>query len=247
VQSGPNSINLDNVNGELVGARLTFLATETNGVLTVSAIKVIAPGSKNIKIVEPFFVILPRNGKVNANPQTNGFPGEMSVPAGSVVDFFAGKIILLRWDPTGQLKVVFKEISTTPGQGAGVDCFELESFKTNAMPAFRRNTLNLYQDNNPDAGVIGQGSCVTCHAQQPPPGESPGPAVSQMDLRNMDQEPMAACRQARQWINFANKPQSTLLQNPMGNANPSHPVEPIGASDPIITGLTTWITAERER
>jgi hypothetical protein len=247
VQTGANSINLDNVAPDLAGARLTFLAAENNGVLNVTAIKVLAPGSKNIKIVAPFFVILPRSGKVNANPETNGFPGEITVPAGSVVDFFAGRIILLRWDLTGQLKIVFKEISTTPGQGVGVDCFELESFRTNAAPALRIATVNMYQDNNPDAGIIGQGSCVTCHAQQPPAGESPGPAVSQMDLRTLDTDPMQACRQARQWINFTNKAQSTLLQNPQGNANPAHPIEPLQANDPIVQGLTTWVNVERER
>lgn len=250
VQSGPNSINLDNVAPDLTGARLTFLASENNGVLNLDAIRVIAPGDKNIKIVEPFFVILPRNGKVNANPQANGFPGEMTVAAGTTADFFAGKMVLLRWDPTGQLKIVFKEISSTPGQGVGVDCFELEAFKTHAVPAFRSSTVTMLEDDgmgDGGGGVVGTGSCLTCHAAQPPPGEGVGPAVAQMDLRTIDSDPMAACRQARQWINFADKANSTLLQNPQGNANPSHPIEPLAPTDPIIQGLRAWVDVERER
>jgi mono/diheme cytochrome c family protein len=249
VQTGANSINLDTVAPDLTGARLTFLASEQNGVLNLSAIKVIAPGTKNIRIVKPFFVILPRTGKVNANPEANGFPGEITVPAGAVVDFFAGKIILLRWDQTGQLKVVFGEITTTPGQGVGAECTELQSFKDNAIPAFKTSTLNIREDDG-DGGigtVIGMGACVNCHALNPPPDEGPGPAVAQMDLRNLDQDPAAACRQARLWINFTNKAQSTLLQNPQGNANPSHPIEPIPESDPIVQGLRRWVDAERER
>lgn len=249
VQTGPNSINLDNVSGELAGARLTFLASEQNGVLNLSAIRVLAPGTKNIKIVAPFFVILPRNGKVNANPEANGFQGELTITAGSTADFFAGKIILLRWDQAGQLKVVFREISTTPGQSVGADCTELEAFKTNAIPALKTATLNIRED-DADGGpgtVIGMGACVNCHALNPPPTETPGPAVAQMDLRNIDQDPAAACRQARIWVNFANKAQSTLLQNPQGNANPSHPVDPIPETDPIVQGLRRWIDAERER
>src|SRR5262249_43442600 len=73
VQTGFNQVNLNAVASGLDGARITFLATDENGVLTLDALRVFAPPNANVKIDSPFFVSLPRSGKVSADPDVNGF------------------------------------------------------------------------------------------------------------------------------------------------------------------------------
>lgn len=252
VVEGYNSVSLDNVASGLTGARITFLATEANGVLTLSALKLVAPANANVKVSAPFFVILPRNGKVKADPEVNGFQGELTVPAGQSVEMFTGKMILLQWDPAGQLKIVFATIESTPGQGTPTTCTALDSFKNSALPAMRMpvDVLQDDEDAGTEAGVgtvIGKGSCLGCHGAEPPAGQAPSPAVQAMDLRSADQDPEKACAQARNWINFQNKPESTILLNPTGKGNPQHPMKPVPDSDPIINGIRAWVDAENEK
>lgn len=250
VTDGFNSVNLDNVANGMTGARMTFLATEANGVLTLSALKIVAPMNANVKIDSPFFVILPRNGKVKADPEVNGFKGELTVPAGQSVEMFGGKMILLQWDPAGQLKVAFQKIEATPGQGTATACTALDSFKNSALPAMRMQVDTYDYDYYVDGGapvVTGQGSCLGCHGLEPAPGEAPDQAVQAMDLRGVEQDPGKACAQARNWINFQDKTQSTILLNPVGKGNPVHPMKPVQDDNPIVAGIRAWVEAEREK
>ena len=247
VQSGFNNVPLDTVASGLTNARLTFLATESNGTLTLSALKLVAPDNANVKIDSPFFVILPRSGKVKADPEVNGFKGELTIPAGQSVDLFTGKMILLHWDPTGQLKVAFNTIESTPGQATLAGCSALELFKSSALPAMGMPVDVLPDDDlGPDAGggELGQSSCLGCHAKEPPPNEAPAPPVQAMDLRAAATDPAAACAQAKLWINLQNKAQSTILLNPTGKGNPKHPMKPVGDDDPIVKGIKAWVDAE---
>jgi len=247
VQSGFNSIPLDVVAPGLTNARLTFLATEMNGTLTLSALKLTAPTNANVKVDSPFFVILPRSGKVKAEPEVNGFKGELTIPAGQSVDLFTGKMILLRWDPTGRLKIVFNKIESTPGQATVAGCSALELFKSSALPAMGM-PVDVVPDDDldpPDGGEpLGQSSCLGCHAKEPPPNEAPAPSVQAMDLRAAATDPAAACAQAKLWINLQDKAQSTILLNPTGKGNPKHPMKPVSDDDPIVKGIKAWVDAE---
>lgn len=248
VADGFNSVNLDTVAEGLVGGRLTFLATEANGVLTLSALNFVAPTNANVRLDSPFFVILPKSGKVHADPEVNGFKGELTVPAGQAVPMFGGKMILLDWDRTGQLKVVFSKIESTPGAGTLTDCTALDAFRDHALPAMRL-PVEVLPDDDQDAGggPLGQGSCLGCHATEPPEGEGSTPALQAMDLRRADANLAEACRTARTWINFQNKDESTILLNPLGRGNPQHPMKPVADGDPIVAGIRTWVLAESER
>lgn len=247
---GYNSVALDNVASGLSGARISFLATESNGVLTLNALKIVAPANANVKIDSPFFVILPRNGKVKADPEVNGFKGELTVAAGTSVDLYAGRMILLQWDPAGALKIAFQKIESTPGQGIAQSCTALDAFKNSAVPAMRM-PVDIYDyDYYVDGGdpvVVGQKSCLGCHAVEPGSGEAPDQAVQALDLRGIDRDPGPACAQARNWINFPNKDQSTILLNPTGKGNPVHPMKPVPDSDPIVSGIKAWVQAENEK
>jgi hypothetical protein len=250
VPTGFNQVNLDAAG--VPGGRITFLATDVNGVLSLTAMRIYAPPTLNVKISAPFFVILPRSGKVNADPTVNGFQGELTVAAGTNVDFYSGKMILLRWDSTGQLKIAFQTLETTPGQGTNTSCTALDVFTSKAIPAMQMQ-VQVIDPGEGDGGagagdggtVIGQGSCLGCHADTANPPAYP-PAVNAMDLRGFDTDPASACVQARRWINFTGaRDQSTLLLNPTGQANPAHPMQPLSASDPIVTGIAAWVNAEQ--
>jgi hypothetical protein len=250
VPTGFNQVNLDTAG--VPGGKITFLATDVNGVLTLSAIRITAPSNKNIKLADPFFVILPRSGKVNADPDVNGFKGELTVGAGASVDFYAGKMILLRWDPTGQLKIAFKTLEATDGQGSATGCTALDVFTSKAIPAMQMQ-VQVVDPGEGDGGmgggdggaVVGQSSCIGCHGDSADPPNYPA-GVNAMDLRGFDKDPAAACAQARAWINFTNKDQSTILLNPTGKANPNHPMVPVSSSDPIVTGIQAWVNAEQK-
>lgn len=251
VLDGLNSIPLDNVASGLVGARLQFLGSDgNNGTMILSSIKLFAPNNKNVKVDSPFFVILPRNGKVKADPEKNGFKGELTVPAGTSKELFDGKMVLTGWDLQGQLKIVFKKIESTDGTGANQGCTALEVFKSSALPQLRAQ-IDIYDDDDNDGGVIdasviGQGSCVGCHGAADEPGGGAPPAVNAMNLRNVDTDPATACGFARTHINFKDKSQSLILLNPQGKANPNHPVKPLAADDPVVKGIEAWVNAEKE-
>ena len=251
VASGLNVVNLNTIGSGLDGARIQFLASDgASGTLSLTAIRVQAPQNANLKFDSPFFVTLPRNGKVKAEPEVNGYKGELTVPAGTSVDFYTGKMILTSWDSNGQLKIAFMKLESSPGKGASGGCTALDVFKSKALPAFRTQIdITGDDDIGPgydggmyDGAVIGQGSCVGCHAKA---GDPPSTAVGGMDLRTVDSDPNVACGFARAFVNFQNKPQSVILLNPLGQANPNHPIKSLAPNDPVIQGLTEWVNAEQ--
>ncbi|AKV01918.1 hypothetical protein AKJ09_08581 [Labilithrix luteola] len=251
VASGFNSIPLDTVASGMAGGRITFLATENNGTLTLSALRFYAPPKSTVKMEAPFFVILPRSGKVDADPKENGFTGELTVNAGTSADFFSGKMILLHWDATGQLKIAFQKLETTEAQGAATGCTALDVFQSKALNAMRADVEEIVvyhngeEDGGPPAGtVVGKNSCLGCHAGAA--SNAPPEAVQAMDLRAADTDPATACAQARNWINFQDKTQSTILLNPTGKANPNHPMRALSSDDPIVQGLNAWVQAETQ-
>jgi hypothetical protein len=248
VQDGFNSVPLSTVAPGLGDARVTFLAANVNGTLTLSALQLRAPNDMSVKVDSPFFVVLPRSGKVKPDPDEDGFKGELDVAAGTSHQLFDGNMVLLRWDPAGRLKLAFQTVSTTPGQAAATGCTALDLFKSSALPAMQRpvnvRPMEGQAGPDPDAGdpPLGQGSCLGCHAA---PGDAPGPAVLAMDLRAASSDPAAACAQAKLWVNTQDKSKSVILLNPVGAANQVHPMDPVAATDPIVTGIKAWVDAEQ--
>lgn len=250
VIEGFNQVNLNAIAAGLDGARITFLANEASvGTLAMSSIRVYAPQNANLRVESPFFVILPRNGKVKAEPTVNGFQGELTVKAGTSADLFTGKMILTRYDNAGALKIAFTKLESTPGEGASDGCKALDVFTSKALPAMRAQLDVTADDDNDggtfDGGVIGKGSCLGCHGRADDPSTGSYPAVQAMDLRAADTNPATACAFARQFISFENKSQSLILLNPTGKANPNHPIKPLKDDDPIIKGIAEWVNAEQ--
>lgn len=248
IRDGFNSVPLDAVASGLSGARITFLATETVGAITLSSLQIVPPNNANVTLDSPFFVVLPRNGKVKADPDADGFKGTVTANAGVATDLFTGNMTLLRWDPSGRLKIAFNSISATPATAPTSGCTALDLFKSSALPAMNMTVQVLATDEQgePIAGqVSGQGSCLGCHGAAASPGQAPSTPVQAMDLRAAATDPAAACVQAKLWINKKNKDQSTILLNPIGQGNQLHPMQPVDANDPIETGLKAWVEAEQ--
>lgn len=243
VQSGFNAVDLSAIAEGMTGARLEMLATERSaGVLELTALRLHAPPNAGIRVTSPFFVLLPRSGKVKANPKVDGFEGPLDVPPGATVPFYTGAMTLLRWDPAGRLKVVFGSLETYAGAGAARGCTALDVFQARAVPALQSQVTVIAVEQE-DAGVppgteLGRGSCLGCH------GGGNEIARGAMDLSQLATDPAAACAQARNWIDFAARERSVLLLNPLGEANPQHPVKPLTRTDPILEGLAAWIAAE---
>ena len=250
VATGLNVVHLNTVASGLDGARITFLASDgVAGTLSLTAMRAFAPQNANMKLDSPFFVNLPRNGKIKAEPAVNGFQGELTVPAGTSVDLYSGKMILTGWDPNGQLKLAFQKIDSSPGRGAAGACTALEVFTARALPAMQAQLDITRDDDNDggtfDGGVIGKGSCVGCHGKVLAPDQAPTTAISAMDLRTYATDPAVACGFARAHVNFADKTRSLILLNPTGKADPNHPMSPLPDTDPIVKGIAEWVQAEQ--
>ena len=232
----------------LDGASITFLATEASvGTLSMTAIRIYAPQNANLQIDSPFFVVLPRNGKVKAEPSVNGFQGELTVPAGTSKDFYTGKMILTRWDSAGQMKITFTKLTSTPGQ-ARTRCKALDVFTSKALPRCAPSstspptTTTTAVPSTAASSVRARASAATRGRL---PDEAPSTAVSAIDLRAIDTDPAAACGFARTYISFENKAQSLILLNPTGKANPNHPIKPLVGHRPDRDGIAAWVNAEQ--
>lgn len=250
VLSGLNIIHLDNLGDGFAGGSVSFTSNDgTGGTLTLDSITMTAPSNANLTATSPFFVVLPRSGKVKAEPSVNGFDGELTVPAGETKTFYSGSMILTGWDPTGQLKLVFKAITSAPGVGLNTACTALPLWNSSAVPAMT-TLINITGDDQNDGGmfdgsVIGQGSCIGCHGKDV--GTDPiTAAISAMDLRTYVSDPATACLHARGNINFDDKTQSLIILNPTGKGNPNHPIVPLDLSSPVIQGIMTWVNAEQK-
>jgi hypothetical protein len=241
VVDGSNEVDLSKLAGGLQGAKITFTASNGNGLLTILEMKISAPFPKALHIDTPFFVIMPSKGPVITDT-VDGFPGPLDVPNGQTVDFYGGSAVLKKWDPAGKLKIVFNKFDALAPLDGGTSgaCNALSAFTTNAVPALKAD--------------LGSGdTCFGCH------GGGLGAAQFAMDLAALDSDPATACAQAKNRINPKDPAKSQILLTPTGDpsGDPSHPVRSVcpnqttddaGLSRCVpqatIGGLTAWINAE---
>ncbi len=233
VVDGPNTIDLGKVlPGVTDGAKLTFNGSSQNNVLSMTNIRITAGPGSAMKMDSPFFVVVPEKGKVIADPNVNGFAGELVVAANESKDFYSGSMIILPFPLKTQLKLVFKKLEKPAGIDAGPsgECTALDVFQSQALPQFQAS-IPLVEG--------GTSSCVFCH------GGGNETAVNAMDLTALGSDPKVACAQARNWINFSDKSKSVIILNPTGAANPNHPVQALPANGPIVMGIKAWVDAEK--
>jgi hypothetical protein len=226
VSLGPNTVDLSGVKEGMSGAKLSFLAQIGGGILTMSEMKITAPTARGIRMTSPFFVIVPEKGPTISDSE-NGFAGELELEPAQTKDLYGGTLLILKWQPTSKLQLSFDKLEVLPAPDGGTTggCKSVATFTASAVPAFKI-----------DLG--GGQTCLTCH------GGGNDVAVNAMDLTKVDTDDAAACAQARNHINFADRPQSPIIATPTGNANgnPNHPVK--NAPPSFVSGVLTWIQAE---
>ncbi len=226
VNDGLNTIDLPSV-----GAKVTFSAQTNNDVITLSAIRLTA-GKTAVRFKDPFFVVVPQKGKIVTDPTVNGFEtGLVTLNAAASADI--GTLILIRWQAGNKVKIVFKVLEAAqPNADAGPtgECTALDVFKQKASPAFQTDVPLV------DGGTR---SCFFCHSG----GDDV--AKNALDLSQLTTNPGAACAQARNYVNFADRGKSIIILNPTGQANPSHPVQALQASGPVVTAIRAWVDAEK--
>jgi hypothetical protein len=227
VTDGFNSVDLSPALQGLDGARLVFTATAGSAGMTLSAMRIVGATVHTMVITDPFFVVVPQHGPVIVNPTTNGFVGDLTVPAGQTVDFYDGILLLPTWAPTNQLALALNKIHLeNPPPDAGTvagGCTSVASFTANAVPAFKID--------------LGSGAtCLGCH------GGGDDVAVNAMDLTAVGTDDARACTQARFYVNLKDKPNSQLILTPMGQANPVHPI--INAPQTFAQGILSWLANE---
>jgi hypothetical protein len=226
VNDGLNTIDLPSV-----GAKVTFSAQTNNDVITLAAIRLTA-GKTALRFKDPFFVVVPAKGKVVTDPTVNGFEtGLVTLNPGAAADI--GTLILIRWQAGNKVKIVFKVLEAAPPSadaGPTGECTALSVFTQKAAPAFQTE-VPLVEG--------GTHSCFYCHSG------ADDVAKNALDLSQLTTNPAAACAQARNYINFADRAKSIIILNPTGQANPSHPVQALQESGPVVTAIRAWVDAEK--
>ncbi len=224
IAPGFNTVDLSPVLAGLDGARLVFNASMGAGGLTVAEMRITGPLAHGLRIERPYFVRVPEKGPVVVDP-SNGFPGELAVMPGETKDFYSGLLLVPTWMASDRMAIAFTQIHLENPLDAGVvgACKSVTSFVASAVPAFKL-----------DLG--GGATCLGCH------GGGDDVATNAMDLSAVGTDDARACAQARNYVSLTNKPNSQLIQTPMGKANPVHPIT--NAPQAFADGVLGWITNE---
>ncbi|MFO0675579.1 MAG: hypothetical protein U0169_03535 [Polyangiaceae bacterium] len=234
VREGKNTVALGALAAGADGAQLTFEAQQVGQSEFLTQMKVTAPASKGLRIGSVTFVILPATGLVKI-AAASGFEGAIQIGAGKEASLFSGETVLTPWNPQNRVKIVFDKFEPNDAApDAGVTgCKSVESFVTNAVPAF-----------GVDLG--GGRTCVSCHgADAPKAGSTEDVAVNTWDIRGLDTDPSAACARTLFHVNPADKAKSSLLTSPTGGegGSPTHPVRVVcGQPQPPMDGGTPLCT-----
>jgi hypothetical protein len=225
VRDGFNAIDLGPLAPGMAGAKLTMLATVRGDILSLTAMKLVAPEGKRVTLESPFFIVVPEEGPPVTDP-ANRFAGEVSADAGQTVTFFNGSLIVSRWAATNRLKFIVTKLTVEdpidPGAGAW-GCKSVATFTSSAVPAFQTN-------------LGGGTTCLTCH------GGGDEVAMFAMDLSAVGTDNARACAQALHWADATNPQDSVLVRTPTGRSNPNHAIQSVPQS--VVDGLVNWMRNE---
>ena len=227
VHAGFNVVDLSKAAAGAQGAKLRFTATLGNKVLTLSGINLAAPPTRGLDVTTPFFVVLPAKGPVISDTN-NGFTGDLEVAAGQNLDVFGGSLVLLNFETTTKLQIVFQKIVTTAAPDAGAStggCKSVATFTSSAVPALKLDLGN------------GQ-TCLGCH------GGGNDVAKNALDLSAVDANDAQACAQALNYVSLKDKANSQIIAVPTGGpgGNTNHAIQT--APQAFTDGMLGWIKNE---
>ncbi len=204
------------------GLHITFNATASGNLMTLSGIDVIAPTTTGAQITYPIFAILPQGG---AEIDDSSFSNLVqTVGAGTTTPLGPGLLVLTQWSTGAKMKIEFtalvKATLADGGSSTTGGCKSVTSFTQNAVPAIQANT------------------CLNCH-------NTGGSGNASLDLSGLASNPpddATACAQALTRINPQNPAQSDIILAPTGQVA-NHPFK--NASQSFVQMMETWITAEQ--
>jgi hypothetical protein len=225
VADGANTIDISKGGANLAGAKLTFNASASGNLLTLTNMQLVAPASSGVHIVFPIFDVIPAKG---AEIKDQSFSNaDQTVAAGQTATLRPGILILTQWDPAGKMRIEFTKLesgSVSGGDagagGGGGGCKSVASFTANAVPAIQQN------------------GCLNCH-------NTGGSGNGALDLSALGMNPRddaRACAQALTRSNVQTPAQSDIILAPTGGVA-AHPFK--NASQNYATMIEAWLVNEK--
>jgi hypothetical protein len=218
VASGANTVSLSSLG--VTGVSLSFSASVSGDILTLSSLEIAAPATTGIQLTYPIFYVNGAGGTQTQNDDLSNV--SQTLAAGTSAALGTGLLIITGWASTDTLQISFTQLATaTVSADAGLSggCKSVATFTTDAVPAIQANT------------------CLNCHNT----GGSGNAALDLSALAATPPDYATACAQALPRIDTTNPAQSQIILAPTGGL-PPHPFTSAPAS--FVTMMETWIQAE---
>ncbi len=216
----------------IAGAKITFDATVTGTLLSMTNLKLVAPASSGLHVLHPVFVQVPATGKPIEDPADNFSNVDQTTGPGTSAQLGDGLVILtgLKWAAGDKLRIEFTkaEVGTaTSGDAGGAGgCKNVAGFQTLA-PYFM------------GGNGITPNCTAACH-------KSGGGGDGALDLNGLvlaTPDYKAACNQALTRVNLADKAKSDLILHPTGQMG-NHQGGTLSNVAAYTTAVTTWLSGE---
>lgn len=220
VAEGVNTVDISKGGVGVAGAKITFNARTGGAILTLSAMRLVAPAGVAVHVQHPIFVILPRSGVEKPDPVDSFSNVDDNVGPGLSAPLGPGEVLLVGWAADSKLRIEFTKLEpgkVLPDAGGVSGCKSVATFTSSAVPAIQGNT------------------CLTCHD-----GSNAG-ATGALDLSNVGKDDAAACAQALSKVDLKNKPNSAILAAPTGKIQ--HPYQ-VGDAAAWTAAINGWIANE---
>lgn len=231
---GLNAIYFDDIDPQLAGVLVTFMATELSStILELTDITVYTPANTGVTIDAPRFVIYPAGAAAedavlnNVDAWSNV---KVDVDANQTQILSTGLALLTGWVADAKLAIYFKDLKPFISMGGGMagGCNAGQSFTDNAAGRFRT-------------------SCASnaCH------GGATSNARNALDMRgltmNTPEGDATACAQIRNKVNLTTPADSIVFVNTNPNGGTNHDFQFGGNAanwQAFRDGVSVWITEE---
>jgi hypothetical protein len=222
VENGPTVIDISSVASGMTGAKISFTAALSNGILTLTNLQVQAPVASGLHIAHPVFAAVPPTGATIPDPVDSFSNVDQTVSPAESTPLGTGTLVLSSFPIGGELEIQFNTLAPVAvvvadgGAGSG-GCKSVAAFVANAVPAIQQN------------------QCLGCH------GTTSGSGYSSLDLTQVGVDNAAACAQALTKVDLQTPAQSDIILAPTGQLA-NHPFQ--NASATYSSMMLAWISTE---
>lgn len=138
VSEGPNTVLLDGLGKDFLGARVTFDATRNGQALKVTKLTLWASGPAGLRAVHPLFLGV-RNGVRRPDPVDSLDGVDLLLPQGASAPMGPGLLFLTNILQNDQLSIAFQTIAKWSPGGPMGGCKDVDAFTQRARPAIQRS------------------------------------------------------------------------------------------------------------